>query len=376
MNPTLYDILGVSQDASRDEIRKAWREAADRFEPGEGGSTKQFRLFNQAAEVLLDPERRKEYDAKLSGGDAADGSAPAQAARAEAPEASAAGTAGEGPAEEPSGEKPAGNKPADLSKPGKPAKPVTDVSKPDDLPVGAERSQSAGEAPATAVPGPPVPGAARAMAAPTETVMVPPAGAGATAVATVEPDATGAAEPVEEEDDASEDRPARAGWRVPWPVLAVLAVLTALAVGVSAYFFVQEQRAADYQAALDRAPAAAESAAAAVLSYDYKSLGADRDAAAKFLTDKYRSQYVDTFNKLVEPHATKLKATVDAQVLASSAMVTGENRNPDRIPVLLFVNQTTTDAATTGQPSVALNRVRFDMVNVNGTWLVDGITSY
>ena len=49
MNPTLYDILGVSEDATREEIRKAWRDAADRFEPGEGGSTKQFRLFNEAA---------------------------------------------------------------------------------------------------------------------------------------------------------------------------------------------------------------------------------------------------------------------------------------------------------------------------------------
>ncbi len=69
MNPTLYDILGVAPDASREEIRKAWREAADRFEPGEGGSTKQFRLFNEAAEVLLDPERRKEYDAAQLGRD-------------------------------------------------------------------------------------------------------------------------------------------------------------------------------------------------------------------------------------------------------------------------------------------------------------------
>ena len=68
MNPTLYDILGVAPDASREEIRNAWRDAADRFEPGEGGSTKQFRLFNEAAEVLLDPERRKAYDAQLSGG--------------------------------------------------------------------------------------------------------------------------------------------------------------------------------------------------------------------------------------------------------------------------------------------------------------------
>lgn len=60
---TWYEILGVSRDASAAEIKAAWRAATDRFEPGEG--TSQFRLFNEAADVLLDPVRRAEYDATL-----------------------------------------------------------------------------------------------------------------------------------------------------------------------------------------------------------------------------------------------------------------------------------------------------------------------
>lgn len=60
---TWYEILGVSRDASSAEIKAAWRAATDRFEPGEG--TSQFRLFNEAADVLLDPVRRAEYDATL-----------------------------------------------------------------------------------------------------------------------------------------------------------------------------------------------------------------------------------------------------------------------------------------------------------------------
>ena len=55
MNPTLYDVLGVSPDASQEQIKTAWRDSAGRFEPGSGGSSAQFRLFNEAAEVLLDP---------------------------------------------------------------------------------------------------------------------------------------------------------------------------------------------------------------------------------------------------------------------------------------------------------------------------------
>lgn len=61
--PTWYDILGVAPDASAEEIKAAWRNATDKFEPGSG--TGQFRLFNEAADVLLDPAQRAAYDAEL-----------------------------------------------------------------------------------------------------------------------------------------------------------------------------------------------------------------------------------------------------------------------------------------------------------------------
>ncbi len=365
MNPTLYDILGVSPDASREEIRKAWREAADRFEPGEGGSTKQFRLFNEAAEVLLDPERREEYDAQLPDRDAAE---PDETPAAELPEDS---SPEDRPAEDesPEDESPsdddadAGARGVSLRK--DTATQADESAEGDDVPQDQARDDEPrdeqGEA--ATVPGSPVPGAASATASAT-------AAAG-------EGDSSARAEPDQEAASGRDRAPGTAkGMGLPWPVFAALAVVTAVVVGFAAYFIVQAQRAEAYQKALDRAPAAAENAASAVLSYDYKSLEADRDAAAKFLTDDYRSQYVDTFDKLVTENATDTKATVKAQVLASSAMAVGEQRDPNRVSVLLFVNQSTTSAATTGQPSVALNRVRFDMVEQDGTWLVGGITSY
>ena len=63
--PTWYDVLGVGRDATPEEIKAAWRHATDRFEPGSGSG--QFRMFNDAADVLLDPERRRQYDATLEG---------------------------------------------------------------------------------------------------------------------------------------------------------------------------------------------------------------------------------------------------------------------------------------------------------------------
>lgn len=62
-NPTWYDILGVGRDATPEQVKAAWRAATDKFEPGSG--TSQFRLFNEAADVLLNPERRAAYDAEL-----------------------------------------------------------------------------------------------------------------------------------------------------------------------------------------------------------------------------------------------------------------------------------------------------------------------
>lgn len=62
---TWYELLGVERDATPAEIKAAWRDATDKFEPGTGA--RQFSLFNEAADVLLDPERRAGYDAELAG---------------------------------------------------------------------------------------------------------------------------------------------------------------------------------------------------------------------------------------------------------------------------------------------------------------------
>lgn len=62
-----YKILGISRDASHDEIRKAFRKLARKYHPdvAEDKSTaeEKFKELNEAYEVLGDPEKRKKYDA-------------------------------------------------------------------------------------------------------------------------------------------------------------------------------------------------------------------------------------------------------------------------------------------------------------------------
>src|SRR5919206_2460059 len=58
---THYAVLGVSPSARPGAIRRAWRRRTGKAGPG----TPEFNRLNEAAEVLLDPERRRRYDASL-----------------------------------------------------------------------------------------------------------------------------------------------------------------------------------------------------------------------------------------------------------------------------------------------------------------------
>jgi len=61
-----YEILGVSRNASQDEIKKAYRQMAMKFHPDRNAGNKESEeIFKEAAEayeVLGDPEKKQRYD--------------------------------------------------------------------------------------------------------------------------------------------------------------------------------------------------------------------------------------------------------------------------------------------------------------------------
>lgn len=58
-----YEVLGVSKNASADEIKKAFRRAAVQHHPDkEGGDESKFKEINEAYEVLKDTSKRQRYD--------------------------------------------------------------------------------------------------------------------------------------------------------------------------------------------------------------------------------------------------------------------------------------------------------------------------
>ncbi len=287
-NPTWYDVLGVDRTASPEEIKAAWRTATDKFEPGSGAG--QFRMFNDAADVLLDPRRRREYDEEL---DAERGSAR---------------TAGSAPA---AAEAPAPTVAEDRA-------PTTD-----DEPAPRPRRERAPR--------------------------------------------------------SSRERGPRRSRRPSRVQLAVVVVLALLLAGATALAVRSGLAVRDGQAtadARDEAPAAAERAAKALLSYNYKTLPADADRASAYLTPSFEKDYLKTFRVLEKQKdgspglAVQSKTVVSATVVGSGVV----DAEPGKARVLVFVNQLNSKQGQ--DPQIFQNRVAMTMVQRGNTWLVDGLKSY
>ena len=61
-NQELYKILGVSKNATKKEIAKAYRKLAVKHHPDKGGDEEVFKKVSGAYEILKDEEKRKIYD--------------------------------------------------------------------------------------------------------------------------------------------------------------------------------------------------------------------------------------------------------------------------------------------------------------------------
>lgn len=57
-----YDVLGVSQNASKDEIKRAYKKAAVQHHPDKGGDATKFKEIGEAYAVLSDDDKRNQYN--------------------------------------------------------------------------------------------------------------------------------------------------------------------------------------------------------------------------------------------------------------------------------------------------------------------------
>ena len=57
-----YELLGVANTATPDQIKSAYRSKAKSFHPDAGGDPELFKNLNEAHDVLKDPQKRAHYD--------------------------------------------------------------------------------------------------------------------------------------------------------------------------------------------------------------------------------------------------------------------------------------------------------------------------
>lgn len=293
-HPTWYDVLGIPPDATPGQVKAAWRESTDKFEPGSGSG--QFRMFNEAADVLLDPVRRAAYDASLAA------ERRGAASPRSASETGAAATTG----------------------------PPTHT----DLQGRSRRARQERRSSVSA-------GSAR----------------------------RGGGEPVAV---SASDYASRLGVLL----TTLLAVLTVAAVISAVLLGLKVRTDARVSDARDEAPSAAEAAAKALLSYDYRRLPADQKRASVYLTPSFRPKYLKNIAALEKQKdgtpglAVQTKTVVTASVLGSGVV----DAEDGVVRVLVYVDQTSKKPGA--DPQIFQNRVAMTMEKDGSRWLVDDLKSY
>jgi len=58
----MYEVLGLTKDASEADIRKAYHKLARLHHPDKGGDPEKFKKVQEAYEVLSDPQKRENFD--------------------------------------------------------------------------------------------------------------------------------------------------------------------------------------------------------------------------------------------------------------------------------------------------------------------------
>jgi Mce-associated membrane protein len=162
---------------------------------------------------------------------------------------------------------------------------------------------------------------------------------------------------------AGEPRPRVPGW-----LLAGVAVLTLVVVGVAAGVWALSPSDRSVEDGTDAALTAAERAVGPVLSYDARHLDQSKAAAQPYLTGDYRKDYDKLFDGIIAQNAPSTGTVLETSPLRSGIVRSGK----DRVQVFLLVNQTRTNKAEK-KPVVYKNWVTVTMQKVDDDWLVAGM---
>ncbi|EFL31715.1 conserved hypothetical protein [Streptomyces viridochromogenes DSM 40736] len=182
------------------------------------------------------------------------------------------------------------------------------------------------------------------------------------------------AEPFEEDEAEERSEPGPGGRRrLLTLVMAALLVIALVALAALGW---QYRDGRLTEKARTEALAAARKAAPIVLSYDYRHLDKDFSRARAHLTGDFRDEYGKTTKTVVAPTARKYRGTVKATVAAPGSAgapaASVVSASPDKVVVLLFINQATKSTQVSGS-RLDLNRVRMTMNRTGEGWKVSAV---
>ncbi|TJZ57178.1 hypothetical protein FCH28_06955 [Streptomyces piniterrae] len=184
-----------------------------------------------------------------------------------------------------------------------------------------------------------------------------------------------AAEPKPKAKSGSEEATAEPKRRRSGLLGAGLALLVVAGLAATTVLGLDYRDAESAGEARTEALAAAQKAAPAILSYDYRHLDKDFAAARSHITGDFEDKYRKTTTTVVAPTAKRyhgvVKATV-AKPASGDPAASVVSASPDKVVVLLFMNQVTNSTQVSGS-RVDLNRVRMTLQRTSDGWKVSAV---
>jgi Mce-associated membrane protein len=153
--------------------------------------------------------------------------------------------------------------------------------------------------------------------------------------------------------------------------ILVLLILVALALAIAVFSLMRRGNTLDStEAASQKAMYAAATAAQDLSSYDYRTLESDIKTAANQTTGKLKTDYEKQAQQIVAT-ARQQQAVVNGQAIKSGVV----SASPDEVVVLVFLNQSTSKAASAEGEQRTPNQLRLllTMDKVGSRWLVSKV---
>lgn len=148
-------------------------------------------------------------------------------------------------------------------------------------------------------------------------------------------------------------------------VSGLLAVILLAATATFTVLHLREERITQARAS---ATAAAQHAVPVLLSYDHKTLARETKTRVGMLTGSFKADYAKLMRDVVLPSAKK-SALITTSTVVSAGVE--PDATPDRVTLLMFVNQSTGSEGK--PPSKAGSRVRVTMERPADDWLVSSL---